>query len=72
MKLERIVLYDRTLYASREVVLADKLTCRLLPEIGESFTRSFTGEELANHYGSQKASGATDPTVPLPPAAQSR
>ncbi len=44
----------------------------MLPEIAESFTRSFTGEELADHYGSQQASGAPDPTVPLPPAAQSR
>ena len=44
----------------------------MLPEIAESFTRSFTGEELADHYGSQPASGAPDPTVPLPPAAQSR
>ena len=44
----------------------------MLPEIAESFTRSFTGEELADHYGSQKASEAPDPTVPLPPAAQSR
>lgn len=43
----------------------------MLPEIAESFTRSFTGEELADHYGSQQASGAPDPTVPLPPAAQS-
>jgi arylsulfatase A-like enzyme len=44
----------------------------MLPEIAESFTRSFTGEELADHYGSQKANGAPDPTVALPPAAQSR
>src|ERR1700726_1673256 len=44
----------------------------MLPEIAESFTRSFTGEELADHYGSQKASGAPDPTVPLPPDAQLR
>jgi hypothetical protein len=44
----------------------------MLPEIAESFTRSFTGEELADHYGSQKASEAPDPTVPLTPAAQSR
>jgi arylsulfatase A-like enzyme len=43
----------------------------MLPEIAESFTRSFTGEELADHYGSQQASGAPDPAVPLPPAAQS-
>ena len=44
----------------------------MLPEIAESFTRSFTGEELADHYGSQKANEAPDPTVPLAPAAQSR
>ena len=44
----------------------------MLPEIAESFTRSFTGDELADHYGSQKANGAPDPTVPLPLAAQSR
>src|SRR6266446_3963701 len=44
----------------------------MLPEIAESFTRSFTGAQLGDHYGAQKASGAPDPTVPLPPAAQSR
>jgi arylsulfatase A-like enzyme len=44
----------------------------MLPEIRESFTRSFTGEELADHFGAQKPSGAPDPTVPLPPTAQSR
>jgi hypothetical protein len=44
----------------------------MLPEIAESFTRSFTGEELADHYGSQKASEAPDPTVLLSPTAQSR
>jgi hypothetical protein len=43
----------------------------MLPEIAESFTRSFTGEELADHYGSQQASGGPDPTIPLPPAAHS-
>jgi arylsulfatase A-like enzyme len=43
----------------------------MLPEIAESFTRSFAGEELADHYGSQQASGAPDPTVSLPPATQS-
>jgi hypothetical protein len=42
------------------------------PEIAESNTGSFTGEELADHYGSQKAGGAPDPTLPLPAAAQSR
>jgi len=35
-------------------------------------TRSFTGGELADHYGSQKANLAPDPTLTLPPAAQSR
>ena len=44
----------------------------MLPEIAESFTNSFTGEELADHYGAQKPSGAPDPIVPLPPAAQLR
>jgi arylsulfatase A-like enzyme len=44
----------------------------MLPEIAESNTRSFTGDELADHYGSQKASGAPDPTLPSPLTAQSR
>ena len=44
----------------------------MLPEIAESFTRSFTGDELADHYGLQKANAAPDPTLPLLPAAQSR
>jgi hypothetical protein len=44
----------------------------MLPEIAESFIESYTGEELADHYGAQKPSGAPDPTLPLPPAAQSR
>ena len=40
----------------------------MLPEIAESFTRAFTGEDLADHYGSQQVSGAPDPTLPVPPA----
>ena len=32
----------------------------------------FSGEELADHYGLQKANAAPDPTLPLLPAAQSR
>jgi hypothetical protein len=44
----------------------------MLPEIAESFTNSFTGEELADHYGAQKPSRAPDPLEPLPPAAQLR
>ena len=43
----------------------------MLPEIAESFTNSFTGEELADHYGAQKPSGVPDPTLPAPPATQS-
>src|ERR1700730_11261461 len=44
----------------------------MLPEVAESFTESYTGAQLPDRYGSQKASGAPDPTIPLPPAAQSR
>jgi arylsulfatase A-like enzyme len=43
----------------------------MLPEIVESNTRAFTGEELADHYGSQQASGAPDPSLRLSPATQS-
>src|SRR3984893_2620594 len=44
----------------------------MLPEIAESFTRSFTGEELADHYGSPEPNRGAQPNAPLPPAAQSR
>jgi hypothetical protein len=44
----------------------------MLPEIAESFTNSFSGEELADHYGAQKPSLAPDPIEPLAPAAQLR
>jgi len=44
----------------------------MLPEIAESFTNSFTGEELADHYDAQKPSGAPDPALPLGPPAQPR
>jgi arylsulfatase A-like enzyme len=44
----------------------------MLPEVAESFTESYTGAQLADHYGAQKPSGAPDPAVPLPLAAQSR
>ena len=43
----------------------------MLPEIVESNTRAFTGEELADHYGSQQASGAPDPSLRLSPTTQS-
>jgi hypothetical protein len=44
----------------------------MLPEVAESFTESYTGAQLADHYGAQKTSGAPDPAVPLPLATQSR
>src|SRR5262249_36210082 len=44
----------------------------MLPEVAESFTESYTGAQLVDHYGAQKPSGAPDPAVPLPLAAQSR
>ena len=34
----------------------------MLPEIAESFTKSFTGEELADHYGAQKPVGCPIPS----------
>ena len=49
-----------------------RLHFTMLPEIAESFTNSFNGEELADHYGAQKPSGAPDPIEPLAPAAQLR
>jgi arylsulfatase A-like enzyme len=44
----------------------------MLPEVAESFTESYTGAQLGDHYGAQKPSGAPDSGVPLPAAAQSR
>ena len=44
----------------------------MLPEIAESFSESYTGAQLADHYGAQKPSGAPDPALPLPTAAQAR
>lgn len=37
----------------------------MLPEIKESFTHSFTGQELADHYGAKPPS--PDPDIPNPP-----
>jgi hypothetical protein len=36
----------------------------MLPEIDESFTDSFTGDELADHIGTLKASGKADNPAP--------
>jgi arylsulfatase A-like enzyme len=44
----------------------------MLPEVAESFTESYTGAQLGDHYGAQKPSGAPDPAVPLDAAPQSR
>ena len=44
----------------------------MLPEVAESFSESYTGAQLADHYGAQKPSGAPDPALPLPTAAQAR
>jgi hypothetical protein len=38
----------------------------MLPEVAESFTVSYTGAQLGDHYGAQKPSGAPEPAVPLP------
>ena len=43
----------------------------MLPEVAESFTESYTGAQLGDHYGAQKPSGGPDPALPLPTAAQS-
>ena len=37
----------------------------MLPEIEESFTGGFSGEDLADHYGADE-SGA-EPDIPIPP-----
>jgi arylsulfatase A-like enzyme len=44
----------------------------MLPEVAESFTESYTGAQLADHFGAQKPSGAPDPALPVLPAAQVR
>src|SRR5436190_3363228 len=35
----------------------------MLPEVAESYTESYTGAQLPDHYGAQKPSGAPDPTA---------
>jgi arylsulfatase A-like enzyme len=44
----------------------------MLPEVAESFTESYTGAQLPDHYGVQKPSGAPDPIAPPIPAAHAR
>jgi hypothetical protein len=40
----------------------------MLPEIDESYTNTFSGDQLADHIGSPKATGKADnpPAVPTP------
>jgi arylsulfatase A-like enzyme len=56
----------------RIVAKWDAWNASMLPEVAESFTESYTGAQLPDHYGAQKASGAPDPAPSLPPTAQSR
>jgi hypothetical protein len=56
----------------REIVRGASSETEEVVITAESFVESYTGEELADHYGAQKPSGAPDPTVPLPAAPQSR
>ena len=45
----------------------------MLPEIDESFTDNFTGDQLADHIGTPKTSGKADnPVLPKTPPAQPR
>jgi arylsulfatase A-like enzyme len=45
----------------------------MLPEVAESGTGNFSGDQLADHIGTQKVSGAPDPELPTTtPAAQVR
>ena len=55
------MLYDR--------IVAEWLdwNASMLPEIAESFTETYTGAQLADHLGLQKATGAPDnPTADEP------
>lgn len=40
----------------------------MLPEVAESYTEGFTGSQLADHFGAQKASPAPDNPAPLDPS----
>ena len=61
LKERRKDLYDR--------IVAEWLdwNASMLPEIAESFTETYTGAQLADHLGLQKATGAPDnPTADEP------
>ena len=45
----------------------------MLPEVAESNTHGFSGDELADHIGQQTVSGAPDPDLPTTtPSAHAR
>jgi hypothetical protein len=54
----------------RMVAEWDEWNATMLPEVDESRTGGFAGDELADHIGAQKASGKADNPVPpkTPPA----
>ena len=45
----------------------------MLPEVDESYTDNFTGDQLADHIGTQRTSGKADnPASPKTPSAKPR
>ncbi|MGC2473357.1 MAG: sulfatase-like hydrolase/transferase [Candidatus Sulfotelmatobacter sp.] len=64
--LERANLKDRHADVYRRLVREwYEWNAGMLPEIKESFTHSFTGEDLADHFGAKPPSD--DPDIPSPP-----
>jgi hypothetical protein len=62
LKVRRKDMYDRIVAEWHE------WNTTMLPEIDESTTGGFTGEELADHIGTQKTDGKAD--NPVPPLAK--
>jgi len=58
LKERRRDIYDRLVAEWRE------WNATMLPEIDESFTENFTGDQLADHIGTPKTSGKADNPVP--------
>ncbi len=64
--LERANLKDRHADVYRRLVREwYDWNAAMLPEIKQSFTHSFTGQELADHFGAKPPTG--DPDIPSPP-----
>ncbi len=64
--LERANLKDRQVDIFRRIVREwYEWNTGMLPEIKESFTHSFTGQDLADHFGAKAPS--QDPDIPRPP-----